>query len=295
MALDRTRTTRAFPEDKLRTHLNRLMTSDPASSVGWPFQFVQVIETEEKRIKVRIPLLDDVLEDDELPWCVPITDRLYDIPDVNTAGVIGIWNPKEPSVRFWLGSIPEFAAKDLFDGDSINEDFSKNKEVWNNISDTLNKTFGQFPGDKGRDLYKAKAKKINYKVGLRGKGKNYLLFEKDKTTLIQNKGLKTESKLVLTDKAELLAQNLDLLSTLSRQTQRPVFANPLFNFMQQQLILLQLIVTVLTTTPAFIYGVIPCTPSPTAMPLVGQMAQLMTKFGQLRVPGNGSSQYIKIN
>jgi len=221
--------------------------------------------------------------------------RFVDTPDLNSVVILGIWNPKQPTVRFYFGTIVNLVSRhDIFEKENIEEDYVG--DIWKNVINSTDKSFGHFPGEKGRPLIPSKGKKINFRMGIRGKGKNFLLFEEKKTTLVQNSKENNESKLVLDDKASLTAQNIDILSTNNKGvTQRPVFANPLFSFMQQQLTLTALIVTVLTTIPSMMYGVIPNTPNPAAMPLAGQMSQLLAKFTQLRVPGNGSSKYININ
>lgn len=289
-----TRTQRAEPGDKLRTHLAKLINTDPLASVGLPFQFAQVVEVDDKtsRLKVRVPLLDDILEDKELPWCLPMHNRQVDTAEVNSVVIIGIWDPKNPIVRFWFTSVTDKALKDVFDADSLAEELDDTKKVWDNISELTEKVFNHFPGDKGRDYIKAKKKKVNYIVGLRGKGKNALVFDKSKTTLIQNKGKLNESKLVLSEKVELLAKNLDLLSTDSPLRHKPVFADPLFTFMQLELTLLSQIVTVLSTVPALFLG-IPCIISPAAAPLAPSMSALMSSFATLKELGK--STHIRIN
>lgn len=292
MTKDLTRTTRAFPDDLLRTHLAKLMSSHPTAAL--PFQFGQVIQTDEatNRLKVRIPLIDDILDDDELPWCLSTHNRQIDLPEINSAVLISIWDYRNPIVRFWFTAISNAEIKDLFADTSLDKELDDNEKIWKNITKLTEATFGHFPGDKGRDFIKKKSSQTNYKVGLRGKGKNALLFEKDITTLIQNKGTKDESKITLSDKIEILSKNINILSTNSSDRQKPVFADPLFNFMQMQLTLLQTIITILSTSPALAFGV-PCAPSPVSGVLVGMFSNLNTQFAQLKQ--NGKSKYIQIN
>lgn len=290
---DLTRTLSSNPEDKLRTRIAKLIGTNHLTSIGLPFQFGQVTEVDTRdRIKVRVPLLDDELDDEELPWCLPMNNRQTGSPEVNSAAIIGIWDPKHPYVRFWFTAVTDDSLSDLLSSSSLKEELDDPEKIWSNIQKLTEMVFGHFPDGKKRAYIKSKSKKINYKLGIRGKSKNTLFFEESKTTLVQNLAQGDESKLVLSDKAELLAKNLDLLSTNSINTERPVFADPLFLFMSQQLALLQTIVQVLTSVPALFLG-IPCVKSPASDPLEGMMSSLQTSFSQLKI--TGKSKYIKIN
>ena len=108
----------------------------------------------------------------------------------------------------------------------------------------------------------------------------------------QNIGEDNESKLVLAEKATLAAKNIDILSTSSNKTQRPVFADPLFQLMQKQINLLQSIITILSTSPAT-FNSIPCTANPDAGTLVSSLASLKIRFEKLKT--DGKSSFIKIN
>ena len=293
------RVTSAYPEDLLRNAMFKNISPPAETLASYPFHFAQVTEVDETngRIKARIPLIDrDITDDNDLPWCLPTSNRFIELPEVNSVVILGTFNTLNTNIiRFWFAAINEKATKDLFDATRLVEEFDKNKEVWDNLSNVSNITYGWLPGQQGRGYTDAKIKKINYKVGIRGKGKNYLLFDKDITTLVQNKGASNESKLELTDKAALNAKNIDLLSTSSKKEHRPVFADPLFSHLDKINTMLKTIMTILSTTPGYYYGVLPCTPNAMSSQLTGQYAQLTVGLNQLKQPDGGKSKYIKIN
>lgn len=294
------RVSSAYPDDLLRNALYKNVPPPVQTTRDYPFQFAQVTEVDETtgRIKARIPFIDrDIADDSKLPWCNPTSNRFIELPEVNSVVIVGMWNVAYPAAaRFWFAAINEKSTKDLFDAERLVEEYDGNKEIWDNLANMNGTTFGFLPGQQGRGYTTAKSKKINYKVGIRGKGKNYLLFEKDSTTLVQNLGVRNkESKLTLTDKAALTAPNIDLLSTSSTKEQRPVFADPLFAHLEKIHTMLQTVMTILTTTPAYLYGVIPCTMNPDATQLTQQFASININYQKLKQPDQGKSKFIKIN
>lgn len=298
-------------EDLVRTKLSDLM-SQRSEKNARPFHLGQVIDSADpknaNRLKVRIPLLDDVfytddqgnvkdsIGDDKLPYCVPANGRFIDTPENGCVVLVGLLDPEKPYTgRIWFTAMTELNVKDIFDVSRLGDELL-DKDAWKNAEDSLEVKYNNTPGLRDRPTLKSKTKKTNSPTGVRGKNKNKLLFDKDKTTLIQNEGENKESKLELTENVVLMGKELEILSSQSSSKQSPVFADPLFKFMQEQLNLIKSIINILTTTVGIdSFTSAPITGTPAAATLTASYAQLLAKFNTLKQPGQGSSKYIKIN
>lgn len=302
------RTSASRPKDFLQTQINDMLFGADSTAPGRCFHLGQVIESNDpknaNRIRVRIPLLDDPfylddkgqikdsIGDDLLPWCVSSNGRFVDTPENGAVVLVGLFDPQRPYLgRIWFSALNELSTTDFFDATRLKEE--QTSEAWKNAEDLVNVQYNNTPGERGRDKIKSKAKKTNYNTGVKGKGKNKLLLEKDKSTLIQNEGTGTESLLELTDKVLLTAKKLELISSDSQRREDPVFADPLFSFMRQQLNLMSAIIVLLSTVPGIGNLGINVVPAPNAAQLVTQYTQLQTEFAKLKT--NGKSNKIKIN
>lgn len=294
--------------DVVQTRLNDLIRGGKVDLTK-VFYLGQVISSNEdpkncNRIKVRIPLLDDVfylndsnklvdgIGDDDLPWCLSTNTRNVNTPENGAIVLVALLNPKLPYAgRFYFDAFPGVESKDLFDPSRLIEE-SDNK-AWEGIEEMLGTIHNNTPGVAGRPKYKPKRKKTNYKVGIRGKDKNSLEFENKKTTLSQNKGTQQEALLELTDKVLLAAKELELVNKSIPKRERPVFSEPLFNYLQAEKSLLTAIVTLLNSVPSLSILGIPNIASPGAPALASLDATTTQLLSTTKV--TATSKNIKIN
>lgn len=301
------RTSQSRPQDAITTFIVDGMGDNSAPSRI--FHLAQVISSEDdkngNRLKVRIPLLDDVYYyndkgklteiegHDKLPWCIPSSNRFIDTPENGSVVLVGLLNPNNPaSGRVWFSALTQLNAKDIFDVSKLEEEL--NNKPWQNAEDSIGVESKSTPELRERPPLKSKKKETNYKTGIRGKNKNKLLFDEEETLLIQNEGKKTEAKLKLTNNVLLMAEELEILSSQSSAKEKPVFADPLFSYLQSELQLLNAIVTLLSISPGISpFLGIPVIPSPAAASLVTMYSNLATKYAELKV--KGASKFLKIN
>jgi hypothetical protein len=279
------------------------------------FYLAQVIDSNDpknaNRIKVRIPLLDDpfylkdngdLSEDsghDLLPYCIPAHGRMIDTPENGSVVLIALLDPQQPHFgRAWFSAVPELSSKDIFDVSRSSEESTTG--VWDNAQASLNTRYNNSPDQPGRPIFKSKDKTKKDKVGLRGKGKNKLLFEEEKTTIIQNEKVnKKESKIELTEDMKLTSQKFEILSSNSNQKLHPMFGDPNYTFQQSLLNVMNQIVTLLSTSPG-LYVLLPPTPipvlpSPVAASIVASFQKLNVDFQKLKLEGQGQSKNLLIN
>jgi hypothetical protein len=305
-------------ESYARSRLMDLVTgqdNDPFSRV---FHYGLVINNSDSsnanRLRIRIPLLDDVLYQDEdgqirdsnkgddlLPWCLTAFGRLIETPEVNTVILVAIFDPSSPFLgRVWFAPVPELTKTSLFDPTRLNRELSKN---WSNAETAIETSFGSTPGKKGsREISSKYNEDVKFPVGIRGKDKNKILLNKGKTSITQNEGENNESRIDLSEKVSIKSLNLELLSTQSTSgDQNPAFGKSVYDFFDKILSLQNSILSTLSSTPSFNGGPgtpstpIPNLPNPTMASLLAQCIQLQAELGTLRQPGQGLSQFLKIN
>lgn len=292
-----------------KTRLTDYILGGEEIPAGRVLHFGQVISSNDpqnaNRLRVRIPLLDDpfyvddsgnIVEgigDDSLPFCLSSNNRVIDTPENGSVVVVALFDPLSPYLgRVWLCAVPELNSTDIFDSTRLKGELELQK--WQNAENSVGVRFNNSPELRGRQAIRSKQRQVNYKTGLRGKDKNKLLFDQGITTLVQNENLNTLSKLELTQDVLLTAKNLELVSTNSSTRHDPVFADPLFKYLDSVNSLLQNIISVMTTVPSTFAG-IPNTPSPQALQLPAKITQLKGKLTKLKQPGNGKSRFISIN
>lgn len=287
-------------EDALRSKVvNKTINSENEHSRI--FYFGQVISNSDpkniNRIKVRIPVIDDVkyvnVKKDEgdgnLTWCLPVSHRFVNTPEVNSIVIVAILDPKTPYYgRIYFDTITELTDKDIFENlepETKLSDFSSAEEALNI------KVFGK-PKDKE---YNGK-ENIKYGVGLRGKGKNKLLLEKDYSLWIQNeKESDTESFMKMSKKLMELqaADEINIFSSKGENTKyHPVFHSKMYTYLSDVNKMIQKIVILLNTQPA-LAKCGPCMASPNAPKLMADLQQLNGKLQKLKQDGH--SKKIKIN
>lgn len=249
------------------------------------------------RIKVRIPLIDDVYYknatkeqgDSKLPWCLPISQRFIEAPETNNIVLVLLTDPKTPFFgRIYFDCITDLSATDLFERLTPEE---KSLSNWLNAENTIEVNIPK-PVDPQKYNVTATIKK---KVGVRGKDNNKLELDVGKTLLVQNyKNRTKESFLELSEDSTLESANeLHLLSKKGKQTEyNPVFDDPLFQYLDKQNNLFKKIIILLNSVPA-ISPVGPCTAGPSASQLVSEFVNLKTEF--LKLKKTGSSEKLFIN
>jgi hypothetical protein len=308
MSVNRISATR--PEDVVKTNISDLISGADKVGTGRVFYLGQVVDSNDpdngNRLRVRIPMIDDVyyLNDsqnltkteghDKLPWCIPSNTRFIDTPENGSVVLVGLFDPANPyQGRMWLNSFTKLEAKELFDSKKLSEE---ENEGWKNAELAIELNYGNTPGVNDRPTFKTRERKINYQVGVRGKDNNMLLFDEKKTTIVQNYKTREETIVELTENFELMTDKIKFLSKNNQMRHEPVFADPLFNFMQQQLALIGQIVTILSTMPGISpFLGLPVLPNPASASAVSAYSQLMSDFATLRLPDKGKSANIKIN
>jgi hypothetical protein len=299
----------ANPKELIQTAIIDQYT-DRNSTTTPVFNFGQVINVKDNldsnRIKIRIPLLDnslyydnngklqDTLGDDKLPWCVSALGRYVETPEINSTVLVALLDPSLPfSGRIWFPVSSPNSGSGLFN--SLGAEIQGN-DSWSLLEKKLGIIKGEFPNENGNQ-FQQKQSTINFKIGIRGKSNNKLLFDEKSTLLIQDEGKETESKLTLSSLVELKGKNLDILSTNSSKTQRPAFADPLFDYLSQvQEILIS--ITTLLLAPGTLILPIPgmvLGPNPMDTEIITNVQQALQTLTNLKIPGNGKSEYIKIN
>lgn len=297
------------PDNLLRTKLGELLTNVNNSTSSRAFFFAEVISvndnTNTNRLKVRIPVIDDIfyldkngdmqegIGDDNLPWCISANSRFLSTPEEGSIVLVALIEPKTPYFgRIWFSAISEETKSVLFSPDTLKEElFGENN--WKNTETVSDLAMSATPGERGRKKSVPRNGKIVYPTGIKGKDKNKLVFDKGKTTLVQNEKEKGESKLELTGDALLTAKKLNLLSSNSNRREQPPFADPLFAFLGEMLAFDNAIVQLLATCPGIGNLAFNVAPSPQAPQLVAQGRQLQVKLEKLKQ--TGKSKDITIN
>lgn len=299
----------ARPEDKARTFFLDGLSAGIKTG-NFPFYFGQVMVATDPdnagRIKVRIPLIDDVIyqaengtkgddsaKDNNLPWCIPANTRFINTPEVNSIVLVGLFNSdKKYNGRVWFTAIEELSSTDIFDPARL----TRENGTWEDAENNIETSYDATPGLRNRAAWADRSSVVNYKVGLRGKNKNKLLFDQSMTTLVQNEDEREEAKLELAKNSLLTAQYINILSNLSDNKYSAVFAEPLFSHIEKIHSLIENILTILMSSPGML-GQIPVTANPSfASQSQIKLQQLKSDFRTKLNPENkGKSKYIKIN
>lgn len=277
-------------------------TMDNKSLNSRVFYFAQVISNKDSdnlnRIKVRIPVIDDDYYvgkskeegDENLPWCIPNSNRFLNVPEVNSILMVAVFDTKVPHFgRMYFDSFSDFTSSEYFDKLTPEEKLLSN---WALIEDVFGINIKGKPKTEGE--YNGKDN-INYKVGIRGKGKNRILLDKESIEIIQNKeDNKKESKIVISENIEI--DSSDIINIISKKGKKkkyhPVFDEPCFDYEQSILKMFQKIILLLSTTPA-ISPAGPCTSSPMISQVTQEYSSLVQAYQKFKK--DGSSGKISIN
>jgi hypothetical protein len=299
----------AFAESFVKRRISELLSSSRDTGVLRTFHIGEVISSEDggnaNRLRVRIPLLDDVfyldednvlqddIGDDILPWCNPANNRFIDTPEEGSLVLVGLMNPLTPFIgRIWFSAITLENVESVFNVENLTKEYNE-EDNWEMLEKDYGMTISAAPLRRNKKWKKSGKGKINYKTGIKGKDKNKLVFDEKKTTLIQNEKEQKETYIELTENLVMMAGQLEIVSRDSKRREEPVFAKPLFDFIQSQNTLIQGIIQLLATIPGVGNLGINVVPAPDAAKLVTQYAQLVIKFNELKI--KGKSDYIKIN
>jgi hypothetical protein len=201
----KSRLSAANPRNKIRSFLIDSMSSGTDLS-NFPFFLGQVMNSDDpengNRLQIRIPIIDDIFYTDEngkkvddskydsdLPWCMPPNNRFINTPENNSVVLVALFNRNTPyNGRVWITAFEELSNLNVFDVDKLVRD----SVDWDNAENVIETAYDNSPGLRGRETWKARNSTINYQVGIKGKDKNKLLFDKEKTILIQNEETQNE-------------------------------------------------------------------------------------------------------
>jgi hypothetical protein len=264
------------------------------------FHFGQVISNTDSRnlgrIKVRIPLVDDIYynngtkeEGDELlPFCLPISHRFFEVPEVNSIVMVAIFDAKTPYFgRLYFDTFTELSTSDIFSRPTpeINS-----LSDWENVERAFNVKLGTVPKPNafdGKD-------NVIYPMGIRGKGKNKFVLLKEESHWIQNEGTSSESSIKLSKNVAVASSDeISILSAKgSNEHYHPVFHKPTHEYFASINSMLQKIVMLLNSIPALSPSG-PCMPAPKAANLISELQKMAKNFQKYR--NIGHSKKITIN
>lgn len=263
------------------------------------FYFGQVISNSDpknlNRIKIRIPTIDDVFYvgktkdegDASLPWSLPISHRFIDIPEVNTIIIVAIFDTKTPYYgRVYFDTVTEVSSTDIFN--RVTPEINS-LSTWENVETAYNININK----PKPNAYDAKQNVI-YNTGIRGKGKNKILFAKDFTLWIQNEGdSQNESSIKQSQNIDIDSSDLINITSKKGGTRyHPIFHTPLYNYLSIMNQTIQKIIILLNTIPAKSPSGA-CIPGPNAKQLINQLQKMSSEFSKFRNIGN--SKKITIN
>lgn len=299
------------PEDLVKTKITDMVVGTNNGKQR-TFYFGQVVDSIDpknaNRMRVRIPLLDDpfYFDDkgqltetgghDKLPFCISAHGRYVEMPENGTVVLIGLMDPSNPFLgRVWFTAVEDLSDTDLFDSSRLIAE-SDPAVAWPNAEAATNVSYNNTPGVRGRAVIQSKEKHTNSKVGIRGKNKNKVLLDLDKTTIIQNEGESTESSIEVAENLKVHASDeIEILSDKNSNKYAPMFGDPNYDFQQSLLNLVNQIVTLLNTSPGIGNYGSPVSPSPAAAAIQAAYKKLNADFKKLKKKGQGQSDKISIN
>lgn len=264
------------------------------------FYFGQVIFNNDpdnlNRLKIRIPIVDDILYlgnskeegDENLPWAVGMSTRFIDTPEVNSIVLVALFDTKVPQLgRIYFNSFSDLSIVSLFERLDPENNLLSNlgliEDIFHIRMNFKPKQQNEFDGTPN----------VKSQVGIRGKGKNKIIFDEDSTLITQNENSK-ESKLKMTKDIDLESSNILNLTSKKGNARNfhPVFDQPTFELLTNLNLLLVEIVTILTIMPA-LSPAGPCIISPIAVNLPNTLALYVAKFQEYIL--KGSSKKLNIN
>lgn len=287
-------------KDNLNAKLLSFLTNNTTEYTRM-FYFGQVIINDDpnnlNRIKVRIPLIDDIFYKDvdkttgnnSLPWCLPTSTHFISTPDANAIVVVILSDPKTPFFgRIYLDTITDLSTTDLFEKLTPED---KSLSNWLNAEKSLDINIPKPVNTKDPNVIN----NPKYKMGIRGKGKNKIELDQTNINIVQNYNDKNnESSINLNNNINVHAA--DVIEVTSKKGKNknyhPVFDETLWTYLQAQTKMIQKIVTLLNTVPAT-SPTGPCSASPTATQLITELTSMKAAFQKLKT--TGASEKISIN
>jgi hypothetical protein len=267
-----------------------------------------VLKNEDKkkqnRLKVRIPVHDDIFfsdnqdlktQIDSLPWAIPHTKRIVDVPDEGSVVLIAVFQIDDIyNARIWFDCI-DFQDSNIEYSDpkrlSVNELDGK---AWGNFEQAILTKFNISPGLRGNSSYPTYGSKKNRSVIIRGRSKNSLEFDVEKTTLFQNKGENSESSISLSENVDIESSNeIELISRKSSKRRKAVFDKEILDLFEKFLSLNTTLVNMMKAPGISTPPTTPVAPSPEYAKLQSDLLKLITEFNIFKT--EGISKYITIN
>lgn len=270
------------------------------------FYYGQVINNDDpkhsNRIQVRIPVIDDNAyldrkkdEGDKLlPWCSPFSRNFVSTPEHNSMVLVALLDPRTPYWgRMYFDSITDLNDNPMFDPKRLVPE-EKTYNNWKNIEQNHNIVLRSKPQ---KDNEFNSKERVNYLMGLKGKGKNRVTLDKDNVSIYQNEKETKQSMLKFTENIKMEAYDImELLSVKGNSTHyHPLFHTPVYNFMSKQNSLMKSIIQVMCSVPSLAPNTTPDLPSPEAIALLSPLMELYIEFNKLKMPGVGASKQIFIN
>lgn len=298
----KTRVAISNAEDALQASLvKNLIEGDNGNSKSSRiFHFGQVINNIDNsnlnRIQVRIPIIDDVFYknankgagDLNLPFCLPVSSRFIEVPEINSIVAVGLFDPSIPYLgRIYFDCVTGLSSNDLFSQLSPEQQALSD---WLNAENTISSVI---PKPSTTNEYNTQ-NNVNYNIGIRGKGNNKVQLNKTTTLISQNySDVKNESHITLDINSYAEASNeLHLRSKNGNSVEyHPVFDDKTFKYMDAMIKLFEKIVITFNSVPA-ISPAGPCVPSKEGMKLINEIITLKESLQEYKSLGASKKVYI---
>jgi len=264
------------------------------------FHFAQVINNADvsnlNRIQVRIPIIDDIFYqnidkqggDLNLPYCLPISSRFIEVPEVNSIVIVAIFDPAIPYYgRIYFDSITGLSSNDLF-----NQLAPETQALsdWLNAEDTISSII---PKPDSTNQFNAK-ENVNSKIGIRGKGKNKVELD-DKSVHISQNDKDKNNESFIDMQVNSTFESGDELHLRSKKgvnkEYHPVFDQKTYDYMDAMMKMMEKIVLVFNSTPAM-SPTGPCIPSSQGEKLINELTTLKQKLKTFKDVGYSKKLFI---
>lgn len=304
------------PKDVYRLGLLKAMLSDAFNNLPI-FHFGEVVLVDKKanRLKVRIPLLDDVFYIDEnngnlkqgaeaikenvnLPWCIT-NKRFTDYPELGCIVLVALFDNKNPyKGRLFLTELgSDDESKEVYEA-YLQPMLKLREQGWENAENLIGIRYNNSPIRDKTKFPRHYQSKANNEVGILGKGDNRILLKENSIEIVQNvnKPQANQSKFDISEeKVDLKSANeINILSEKGSTKYNPVFDDPLFDFLTEMLNTMSNLHNVLLASPYLVASAPgPVTPQPTLVNFKAQITSLKAKLQNFKA--KGSSKNININ
>lgn len=305
------------PKDIYRLGLLKSMLKDDFNNLS-VFHFGEVVkaDTTKFRLKVRIPLLDDVYyidsnngnmkqgveaiaENDNLPWCI-MPKRFVDFPEVGSVVLVALFDPQNPyKGRMFLTELgDDEVSKEVYTA-YLTPMQKLREEGWDNAENLVGVRYNNSPIRDKKKFPRHGQTKPNYKVGILGKGDNNVILDENNVKITQGVNDPSNQSSITVEGKKVSVNSsgeIELLSSEGGAEYNPVFDDPLFEMLTNFYNTMKALHTILKAVP---YSVV----TPQGPGTVAPLPQLQGFSGQLQIlksqldsfKRNGSSKKVKIN